>query len=118
MAKQRVVVVGGGHVGLYVALRLSTKMRRGEAEITVIDPQSHMTYQPFLPEAAAGSIEPRHVVVPLRRVLRHSHHVNGRVTAINHAARDVTIELLAGDTRTLGYDVLVVAPGSVARTLP
>jgi NADH dehydrogenase len=114
----RIVVVGGGYVGMYTALRLQKKLRRGEAEVTVIDPQPHMTYQPFLPEAAAGSIEPRHVVVPLRKVLRKCHHLTGRVTAINHAAREVTAELVSGTVTTLGYDVLVVAPGSVARTLP
>jgi NADH dehydrogenase len=114
----RIVVVGGGYVGMYTALRLQKKLRRSEAEITVIDPQSHMTYQPFLPEAAAGSIEPRHVVVPLRKVLRKCQHLTGRVTAISHAAREVTVEAAAGHVTTLGYDVLVVAPGSVARTLP
>jgi NADH:ubiquinone reductase (H+-translocating) len=114
----RIVVVGGGYVGMYTALRLQKKLRRGEADVTVIDPQPHMTYQPFLPEAAAGSIEPRHVVVPLRKVLRKCHHLTGRVTAINHAAREVTAELAAGHVTTVGYDVLVVAPGSVARTLP
>jgi NADH:ubiquinone reductase (H+-translocating) len=114
----RIVVVGGGYVGMYTALRLQKKLRRGEAEVTVIDPQPHMTYQPFLPEAAAGSIEPRHVVVPLRKVLRKCHHLTGRVTSINHAAREVTAELVSGTVTTLGYDVLVVAPGSVARTLP
>lgn len=113
-----IVVVGGGYVGMYTALRLQKKLHRGEADITVIDPQSHMTYQPFLPEAAAGSIEPRHVVVPLRKVLKHCHHLTGRVSKIDHAAREVTAELAAGNVTTLGYDVLVVAPGSVARTLP
>jgi NADH dehydrogenase len=58
------------------------------------------------------------VVVPLRKVLRKCHHLTGRVTAINHAAREVTAELVSGTVTTLGYDVLVVAPGSVARTLP
>jgi NADH dehydrogenase len=114
----RIVVVGGGYVGMYTALGLQKQLRRGEAEVTVIDPQPHMTYQPFLPEAAAGNIEPRHVVVPLRKVLRKCHHLTGRVTAINHAAREVTAELAAGNVTTVGYDVLVVAPGSVARTLP
>lgn len=114
----RIVVVGGGYVGMYTALRLQKKLRRSEAEITVIDPQSHMTYQPFLPEAAAGSIEPRHVVVPLRKVLKKCQHLTGRVTAISHAAREVSVEVAAGHVTTLGYDVLVVAPGSVARTLP
>jgi NADH:ubiquinone reductase (H+-translocating) len=114
----RIVVVGGGYVGMYTALRLQKKLRSGEAEVTVIDPQPHMTYQPFLPEAAAGSIEPRHVVVPLRKVLRKCHHITGRVTSISHAAREMTVELAAGHVTTVEYDVLVVAPGSVARTLP
>src|SRR5918994_1902344 len=83
----RIVVVGGGYVGMYTALRLQKKLRRGEAEVTVIDPQPNMTYQPFLPEAAAGSIEPRHVVVPLRKVLRKCHHLTGRGTssAVSHS---------------------------------
>ncbi len=115
---QRIVVVGGGYVGMYTALRLQKKLRNGEADITVIDPQPHMTYQPFLPEAAAGSIEPRHVVVPLRKVLQKCHHLTGRVTKIDHSQREVTAELVSGNVTTVGYDVLVVAPGSVARTLP
>ena len=114
----RIVIVGGGYVGMYTALRLQKKLRGGEAEITVVDPQPHMTYQPFLPEAAAGSIEPRHVVVPLRRVLRKCQVLTGRVTAISNAAREVTVELADGHVTALGFDVLVVAPGSVARTLP
>jgi NADH dehydrogenase len=114
----RIVIVGGGYVGMYTALRLQKKLRGGEAEITVVDPQPHMTYQPFLPEAAAGSIEPRHVVVPLRRVLRKCQVLTGRVTTISNAAREVTVELADGHVTALGFDVLVVAPGSVARTLP
>jgi NADH dehydrogenase len=114
----RVLVVGGGHVGLYTALRLQSKLRTGEASVTVVDPQTQMTYQPFLPEAAAGSIEPRHVVVPLRRVLRRCRTVCGRVTGVDHARRFVTIENCAGHVEQLGYDVLVMAPGSIARTLP
>jgi NADH dehydrogenase len=114
----RIVIVGGGYVGMYTALRLQKKLHRGEAEVTVIDPQPHMTYQPFLPEAAAGSIEPRHVVVPLRRVLRKCQVLTGRATAISHAGCEVTVELADGHVTSLGFDVLVVAPGSVARTLP
>jgi NADH dehydrogenase len=114
----RIVIVGGGYVGMYTALRLQRKLRAGEASVTVIDPQANMTYQPFLPEAAAGSIEPRHVVVPLRKVLRKCHVLTGRVTGIDRQQREVTVEAAAGHITKLGYDVLVVAPGSVARTLP
>lgn len=114
----RIMILGGGYVGMYAALRLQRKLRTGEADVVVIDPRSYMTYQPFLPEAAAGSLEPRHVVVPLRRVLRSASVVNGTVAGIDTSSRVVTVETKAGTTVQLGYEVLVVALGSVARTLP
>jgi len=114
----RVLVIGGGYVGLYTALRLQRRLRRGEAEVTLVSPEPTMTYQPFLPEAAAGSIEPRHVVVPLRRVLRGTRVVTGEVVALDHATRTARVEPLRGSAYDLPYDVVVVAPGSVARTLP
>ena len=76
----RILIVGGGYVGMYTALGLQSKLRHDDASVTVVDPPPQMTYQPFLPEAAAGSIEPRHVVVPLRRVLKRCSVVCGRVT--------------------------------------
>ncbi|SEG46240.1 NADH dehydrogenase [Thermomonospora echinospora] len=123
----RVLIVGGGYVGMYTALRLQRKLRReisrGQVHITVIDPQSYMTYQPFLPEAAAGNLEPRHVVAPLRRVLNRCTILNGRVLSIDHAARRARVrvvgaELMADGERELTYDRLVVALGSVSKTLP
>jgi NADH:ubiquinone reductase (H+-translocating) len=113
-----VLVVGGGYVGLYTALRLQRKFSRGRAEIIVVDPQPHMTYQPFLPEAAAGSVEPRHVVVPLRRTLNRCRVITGAVTGLSHAERRARIAPLEGTAFELSYDVLVMAAGSVARTLP
>ncbi len=114
----RVLIVGGGYVGMYTALRLQKKLRWSTMRITVVDPRSYMTYQPFLPEAAAGSLEPRHVVVPLRRVLRQSQVITGEVTQIRHADRVARIEPRVGEPYDLSYNVLVVALGSVARTLP
>jgi len=111
-----VLIVGGGYVGLYTALSLRRHARR--ARVTVVDPQPHMTYQPFLPEAAAGSIEPRHVVVPLRKVLRHAEVITGRVTGIEHARRTARIQPSMGPAYELRYDQVVVAPGSISRTLP
>ncbi|HLU32661.1 MAG TPA: NAD(P)/FAD-dependent oxidoreductase [Natronosporangium sp.] len=118
MAAKRILVVGAGHVGLYTALRLSRKLRRERVEVAVVDPQPHMTYQPFLPEAAAGSIEPRHAVVPLRRALPRCRVITGRVTAISHAERTATVQPVAGPALDLTYDHIVVAPGSISRTLP
>src|SRR5918992_5678525 len=109
---QRILVVGAGHVGLYAALRLSKKLSSREAEVVVVDPQPHMTYQPFLPEAAAGNISPRHSVVPLRRELRGCTIVAGAVTAVDHARRIATVQPIVGPSREIGYDHIVVAPGS------
>ncbi|MFE9098050.1 NAD(P)/FAD-dependent oxidoreductase [Streptomyces sp. NPDC007264] len=122
----RILVVGGGSVGLYTALRLQQKLKaelgRGEAEIVLVSPDPYMTYQPFLPEAAAGAISPRHLVVPLRRVLDGCRIVVGEVTAVDHAKRTATVATLAtqetGETEQVSYDELVLAPGSISRTLP
>ncbi|MFI6377407.1 NAD(P)/FAD-dependent oxidoreductase [Streptomyces sp. NPDC050546] len=125
--RARILVVGGGYVGMYTALRLQRRLKReldrGEVEITVVTPDPYMTYQPFLPEAAAGAISPRHVVVPLRRVLDRCHVVIGEATAVDHAKRTATISTLATPEEGTGgerltYDQLVLAPGSVSRTLP
>jgi NADH:ubiquinone reductase (H+-translocating) len=114
----RILILGGGYVGMYTALRLQRKLRWSDVRITVVDPRSYMTYQPFLPEAAAGSLEPRHVVVPLRRVLKRCQVISGRVSQIRHADRTARIDPNVGEPYDLSYDVLVVALGSVARTLP
>src|SRR6266536_2506177 len=106
------ILIGGGYVGMYTALRLQRKLSRGRADITVVDPQPNMTYQPFLPEAAAGSVEPRHVVVPLRRVLRECRVITGLVSRVSHASKTATIEPIEGEPYELGYDLLVMCPGS------
>jgi NADH dehydrogenase len=115
---KRIVVLGGGYVGLYTSLGLLRKLRAGEATVTVIDPRSYMTYQPFLPEASAGSLSPRHVVVPLRRVLKGAEILNAHVTKVDHARKVVTVEPLEGPSYEVPYDEVVVALGSKARTLP
>ena len=84
---RKIVVVGGGYAGFYAAWGLEKRLRRSEAEITVIDPRPYMTYQPFLPEVAAGSIEARHAAVSLRRHLRRTKVIAGTVTRIDHARR-------------------------------
>lgn len=113
-----VLVVGGGYLGMYTAKRLERKLGPGEARITVVDPNSNMTYQPFLPEAAAGSINPRNVVVPLRKVFRRARVLTGRIVRIDNATRTVGFEPTVGAPRDISYDYLVMAAGAVARTLP
>jgi NADH dehydrogenase len=120
--RTRILIAGGGYVGMYTALRLQKKLRRElrakTVEIVVVDPRSYMTYQPFLPEAAAGSLEPRHVVVPLRRVLKQCEVLTGRVESVDHSRRVARIAPKRGEPYDLTYEVIVIASGSIARTLP
>ncbi|WP_370741054.1 NAD(P)/FAD-dependent oxidoreductase [Cellulomonas telluris] len=114
----RVVVLGGGTVGLYSARRLRKRLGKRDAAIVVVDPRPYMTYAPFLPEAAAGSIDPRNVVAPHRRALKGIDVLQGHVTQIEHANRRVQITPVEGEPYWVTYDHLVVGLGSVARTLP
>jgi NADH dehydrogenase len=119
-APVQILVVGGGYVGMYAALRLQRKLRlkQGEATITVVDPQSYMTYQPFLAECAAGSLEPRHVVIPLRRVLKHCRVITGVVDKMDPTAKIATITPFEGPSYDVPYDHVIIAPGSIAKILP
>ena len=85
-ARGGVLVVGGGFAGAYVARLL------GKRGATIVSPENFMLYTPMLPEAASGTLEPRHVVVPLRQMCPHAELLLARVTAIDEERRFVTIE--------------------------
>ncbi|MFI9486838.1 NAD(P)/FAD-dependent oxidoreductase [Promicromonospora sp. NPDC052451] len=114
----RIVVLGGGSVGLYVARRLRKKLKKREAAIVVVDPRPYMTYAPFLPEAGAGSIDARDVVAPHRKALKGIDVLQGKVTTIEHGRKAVKIQPEEGEEYEVTYDQLVVGLGSVSRTLP
>ncbi len=105
------MIIGGGFAGSYVARLL------GERGATIVSPDNFMLYTPLLPEAASGTIEPRHAVVPLRQMCRHAELLLGRATAVDEEARTVAV-VTEGDMFEVGYDQLVVALGAVPRTVP
>jgi NADH dehydrogenase len=110
-ARGGTLVLGGGFAGSYVARLLK---RKGA---TVVSLDNSMIYTPLLPEAASGTLEPRHVVVPLREMCPHAELVLGRVTGHDRAAKTVAVESLAGPLE-IHYERLVVALGATTRTLP
>lgn len=114
----KILIVGGGYAGFYTAWKLEKHLRKGEADVTIVDPLPYMTYQPFLPEVAAGSIEARHSVVALRRHLKRTNVVAAKVTGINHANKVATITPIAGEPYEFEYDQIVVTAGAVSRTFP
>jgi NADH:ubiquinone reductase (H+-translocating) len=114
----KIVIVGGGYSGFYTAFKLERLLRRNEAEVVIVDPLPYMTYQPFLPEVAAGSIEARHAIVPLRQHLKRTRVVTARVTGVDHANKTLTITPEIGEAWTENYDNIVVTAGAVSRTFP
>jgi NADH dehydrogenase len=115
---RKILIVGGGYAGFYTARKLEKWLDRGEAQVTMVDPLPYMTYQPFLPEVAAGSVEPRHAVVAHRRHLKKTRVVTASVTAVDHAAKKATITPAVGDPWDIDYDIVIVTAGAVSRTFP
>ncbi|MDH6239827.1 NAD(P)/FAD-dependent oxidoreductase [Aurantimicrobium minutum] len=114
----KILIVGAGYAGFYTAWKLEKLLRNGEAEVTIVDPLPYMTYQPFLPEVAAGSIEPRHAVVGHRSHLRKTRVISGKVVGINHAKKTATIVPNAGKQFDEKYDQVIFTAGAVSRTFP
>lgn len=115
--RRRILIVGGGYGGMHTALRLERLLRPGEATVTVADPRSYMTYEPLLAEAAAGNLEPRHVVVPLRASCT-APRSSRRRSAPWTTSRVAYLNTGGGEDTAVGYDVLVLSPGSISRVLP
>jgi NADH:quinone reductase (non-electrogenic) len=110
-ARGGVLVVGGGFAGAYVAREL------GERGATVVSKENFMLYTPLLPEAASGTLEPRHCVVPLREMCPHAELILGSVIALDLEAQTAVVETDEG-TQTVAWRELVLALGAVPRTLP
>ena len=110
-ARGGTVIVGGGYAGSYVARYL------GKRGATIVSPENSMLFTPLLPEAASGTLEPRHVVVPLRVMCPHAELVLGRATELDFTRRRVQVETFEGLVN-VQYRDLVVGLGSISRALP
>ena len=97
-ARGGVLVVGGGFAGGYVARLL------GRSGATIVSPENFMLYTPLLPEAASGTLEPRHTVVPLRQMCPRAELVLGRVTSLDEEQRSVHVATPDAGTFELGYE--------------
>ena len=113
-----VVIVGGGFGGATVARRLERTLPKQSARLMLINDVNFLLYTPFLPEAAAGLLEPRHVVTPLREILKRTYLRLGAITAHDPAARTVELRTHEGESQNIRYDQLVLSLGSVSRTVP
>lgn len=116
--RPRIVIVGGGLVGLTAAWRLQRRLEPDEADVTLVNPQNYMVYQSLLPEVASGMLEPADVVVPLRRTLSRTRIVVGELSGLDTDRRLATVTPLESEPRELPYDHLVLALGSSTKVLP
>src|SRR5215212_8180876 len=107
---EHVVIAGGGFGGLYAARRL--------LKVTLVNNRNFLLYAPLLPAAAGGTVEPRHVVVPLREGLGHGELRLGDITGADPAKHELYLRSGHQGEETIGYDRLIVALGSVSRMLP
>ena len=113
-----VIIAGGGFAGATCARELERLLPKQSARLILVNDVNFILYTPFLPEAAAGLLEPRHVVTPLREILHRTYLRLGAVTAHDPAARTVELRTHEGESEQLRYDQLVLSVGSVSRTLP
>jgi NADH dehydrogenase len=113
-----VVIAGGGFGGAMAARELERVMPKQSARLTLVNDVNFMLYTPFLPEAAAGTLEPRHVVTPLREILKQTYLRLGIIDDHDPVSRTLRLRTREGDTDLLPYDQLLLAVGSVSRVLP
>jgi NADH dehydrogenase len=112
-----VVIAGGGFGGYYTAKKLE-RLLPTDVRITLVSDVNFMLYTPLLPGAAAGTLEPRNVVMPLRERLKRTELRLGWVIDGDPSSARLHVELITGEHVDLHYDQLVVALGSVSRTAP
>jgi NADH dehydrogenase len=113
-----VVIAGGGFGGAMAARQLERTLPKQSARLVLVNDVNFLLYTPFLPEAAAGTLEPRHVVTPLREILNRTYLRLGAIDAHDPASRTVQLRTHEGDTEELPYDQLLLALGSVSRVVP
>jgi NADH:ubiquinone reductase (H+-translocating) len=114
----QVVIAGGGFAGFYAARALERLLPAQSAHVTLVNEANFLLYTPLLPGAAGATLDPRHVVVPLRSQLRRTDLVIGRVTGAEPPRGSLEVQRIDGEHLGIGYDQLIVALGSVSRTLP
>src|SRR3954449_4625048 len=104
-----VVIAGGGFGGFYAARTLERVLPPQTARITLVNDVNFMLFTPLLPGAAAGTLEPRHVVVPLREELKRTDLRLGTVVGANPERNCIRVRTLEGHDEDIRYDQLIVA---------
>ena len=116
MTKKRILILGGGFGGVYVAVYLGKMLSQREleeTEIVLVNRDNYIVFQPLLADVISGSVELSHVIAPIRRMAPRAHLYTRDIESIDPIARTVTLSPGARPTRlVLNYDHLVIALGT------
>ncbi len=109
----KVVVAGGGFAGSQVADGLG----RAGVDVTLVSSDNFLLFTPMLAEVAAGDVDPRHIIAPLRELAPQAEIVQGVIESIDAGSHSLKVApYFEGGERTVSGDVLVIAIGSVSNT--
>jgi NADH dehydrogenase len=114
MPRTRIVIIGGGFAGVKCAQTLCRSLRRHDAEIVLFNQENHLVFSPLLADAVGSSLNLQDVIVPLRQLLPQ---VTCRTEEVQHVDLDARhVEFTSPDNppRTMPYDHVVLACGSVS----
>ena len=106
--------MGGGFAGVDCTRKLESYFQSNyEIEITLVSDDNFLLFTPMLPQVVAGTITPRHIVMPLRALCKKARIYESVVRDIDPIQQYVTLE---GTPEKIGirihYDYLVIALGS------
>ena len=118
MDRYDVLIVGGGFGGTAAAMRLEKRLRGRNEKVLLVARDNFFTFTPLLPEAASGTLEPRHAVIPLRQLVSRTDVIVGDVTDFDLSAKQARVRDLNGDTHEVGFKQLILSPGAVPTTFP
>ncbi len=118
MNQYDVMVVGGGFGGAFAARRLEHLLRGRGERVLLVAPENFFLFSPLLPEAASGTLEPRHAVIPLREFLPRTTILTGEVTSLDATGHRAKVVDLNGDAHDIAFRVLILSPGSRPTTRP
>lgn len=107
MSRPRVVILGGGFAGLYLAKELAGR----PVDVTLVDRTNHHLFQPMLYQIATAALSPGDIASPIRSILRRAGNIEvllGEAAAIDRTARTVTLT----DGSVIPFDYLAVATGA------
>jgi NADH dehydrogenase len=124
--KHHVVIVGGGAAGIELATQLGDRLHQtGEGRVTLLDLSRTHLWKPLLHSVAAGSLKPsEHELNYLAQAYRHNFRFQfGEMVAVDRNRKQVMMAAtydednrLVTPARSISYDTLVIAVGSVTNS--